>query len=121
MIEASQFVQNRGHGIWFDIGNEDCTVRNCLIADNEDAGIFYEISFGLHAHDNVIIGNGLAGTPGDVGRPASGISISSSPGCVVERNLLVGNKEGFNFREADRRTPRIDSPRGSGRRARVEP
>ena len=40
----ASFVDNRGNGIWFDIGNEDCEVRNCLIADNEDAGIFYEIS-----------------------------------------------------------------------------
>jgi len=112
MLESSRFVENRGHGIWFDIGNEDCTVRNCLIAGNEDAGIFYEISFALHAHDNVITGNGLAGTPGAWGA-SSGISISSSPGCIIERNLLIGNKEGFNFREADRRTPRIDSPRSA--------
>jgi len=107
VLENSTFIENRGNGIWFDIGNEDCTVRNCLIAFNEDAGIFYEISYGLHAHDNVIVGNGLAGTPGAWGASA-GISISSSPGCLIERNLLLGNKEGFNFREQKRSTPRID-------------
>jgi hypothetical protein len=107
VLEYSTFIENRGSGIWFDIGNEDCTVRNCLIAHNEDAGIFYEISYGLHAHDNVIVGNGLAGTPGAWGASA-GISISSSPDCLIERNLLIGNKEGFNFREQTRSTPRID-------------
>jgi Right handed beta helix region len=107
VLEHSTFVENRGNGIWFDIGNEDCTVRNCLIARNQDAGIFYEISYGLHAHDNVIVGNGLAGTPGAWGASA-GISLSSSPGCLIERNLLLGNKEGFNFREQTRSTPRID-------------
>ncbi|HUT46065.1 MAG TPA: right-handed parallel beta-helix repeat-containing protein [Sedimentisphaerales bacterium] len=107
VLENSTFVENRGNGIWFDIGNEDCTVRNCLIANNEDAGIFYEISYGLHAHDNVIVGNGLAGTSGAWGASA-GISISSSPDCLIERNLLIGNKEGFNFREQTRSTPRID-------------
>jgi hypothetical protein len=107
VLEKCQFVGNRGSGIWFDIGNENCTVRNCLIADNEDAGIFYEISYGLHAHDNVIIGNGFAETPGAWGARA-GIVLSSSPGCVVERNLIVGNREGFNFREQYRTTPRID-------------
>ncbi len=107
VLEESSFVENRGNGIWFDIGNEDCTVRNCLIACNEDAGIFYEISYGLHAHDNVVVGNGLAGTPGAWGASA-GISISSSPGCLIERNLLLGNKEGFNFREQTRSTSRID-------------
>jgi hypothetical protein len=107
ILERSRFLRNRGDGIWFDIGNEDCTVRNCLIADNEDAGLYYEISFSLHAHDNVIIGNGFAETPGAWGSSA-GISISSSPGCTIERNLIIGNKEGFNFREQTRRTPRID-------------
>jgi hypothetical protein len=111
VIEGCTVVENRGDGIWFDIGNEDCTVRNCLIADNEDAGIFYEISYGLHAHDNVIVGNGLAGTAGAWGASA-GISLSSSPGCRIERNLLIGNKEGFNFREQTRSTPRIDSRKG---------
>jgi len=108
ILENSTFVENRGNGIWFDIGNEDCIVRNCLIAHNENAGIFYEISYGLRAHDNVIIDNGFAFSPGAWGA-AAGISLSSSPGCVIERNLLIGNKEGFNFREQTRSTPRIGS------------
>jgi len=108
VLENSTFIENRGNGIWFDIGNEDCTVRNCLIADNDDAGIFYEISYGLHAHDNVIVGNGFAGTSGAWGASA-GISISSCANCVIERNLLVGNKEGFNLREQTRSTPRINN------------
>lgn len=105
-LELSQFLRNRGNGIWFDIGNERCTVRQCLIADNEDSGIFYEISFGLQAHDNVIVGNGFAATAGAWGAQA-GIAISSSPECVVERNLMVGNREGFDFREQTRSTTRI--------------
>jgi parallel beta-helix repeat protein len=108
ILENSTFVENHGNGIWFDIGNENCQVRNCLIANNEDAGIFYEISYGLHAHDNVIVGNGLANTPGAWGA-AAGISLSSSPNCTIERNLILGNKEGFDFREQTRSTPRIDN------------
>lgn len=107
VVERSTFIRNRGTGIWFDIGNENCTVRQCLIKDNEDAGIFYEISYGLHASDDVIVGNGFAETPGAWGAQA-GIVLSSSPGCLLERNLLVGNREGFNFREQTRTTPRID-------------
>jgi hypothetical protein len=107
VLERSRFLRNRGTGIWFDIGNEQCAVRQCLIADNEDAGIFNEISFGLQATDNVIVGNGFADTPGGWGAQA-GISLSSSPESVVERNLIAGNREGFNFREQNRTTPRID-------------
>lgn len=106
ILERSRFVRNRGNGIWFDIRNEHCTVRQCLIADNEDGGIFYEISFGLQAHDNVIVGNGFAATSGAWGAQA-GISLSSSPECLIERNLILGNREGFNFREQTRTTPRI--------------
>jgi hypothetical protein len=109
VIEHSTFVENHGNGIWFDIGNEACEVRNCLIANNDNAGIFYEISYGLKAHDNVIVGNGFAFGPGAWGANA-GISLSSSPQCVIERNLLVGNLEGFNFREQTRTTPRLDRP-----------
>ena len=109
VLESSQFIANRGCGVWFDIGNEDCEVRGCLIADNEDAGIFYEISYGLHAQDNVIVGNGFAPTAGAWGAQA-GISLSSSPDCVLERNLIFGNREGFNFREQTRTTPTIDDP-----------
>ncbi len=111
VLERSRFVRNHGNGIWFDIGNTNCTVRQCLIADNEDAGIFYEISFALHAHDNVITGNGFAPTAGAWGAQA-GISLSSSPGCVIERNLIIGNREGFNFREQTRSTPTIEDRAG---------
>jgi hypothetical protein len=106
VLERSRFMRNRGNGVWFDIGNEHCTVRQCLVAANEDSGIFCEISFGLQAHDNVIVGNGFAATAGAWGAQA-GISLSSSPECVIERNLIVGNREGFNFREQPRTTSRI--------------
>jgi hypothetical protein len=107
VIERSRFLRNRGNGIWFDIGNTNCTVRQCLIADNEDAGIFYEISFALHAHDNVIVRNGFADTRGAWGAQA-GISLSSSPNCLIERNVIAANREGFNFREQKRETPSIE-------------
>ena len=111
VLERSRFVRNRGNGIWFDIGNTNCTVRQCLIEDNEDAGIFYEISFSLHAQDNVIVGNGFAATAGAWGAQA-GISLSSSPGCIIERNVIAGNREGFNFREQTRTTPTIEDRAG---------
>src|ERR1035437_6873753 len=95
VLEQSRFLRNRGNGIWFDIGNEKCVVRQCLIADNEDSGIFYEISLGLHAQDNVIIGNGFAATAGAWGAQA-GISISRSPECLIERNLILGHGEIYN-------------------------
>lgn len=110
VLEQSRFLRNRGNGIWFDIGNMNGTVRQCLIAENEGAGIFYEISFGLQAHDNVVVGNGFADRTSAWGGQA-GISLSSSPDCVIERNLLVGNREGVAFREQKRTTATIESER----------
>ncbi len=107
VFEKSVFVENRGSGIWFDIGNEDCVVRNCLIADNEEAGIFYEISYRLHAHDNVIVGNGFTGAPA-AGGLLTGIAVANSPGCVITRNLIVGNWSGISYRENPRETPLIE-------------
>ena len=111
ILENCRFLKNHGNGVWFDISNQDCTVRHCLIADNEDAGIFYEISYGLHAHDNVIVGNGLAGTKG-AWAADGGVCVSSSPGCVTERNLIAANQQGFCFREQNRTTPRTDGTQG---------
>lgn len=106
ILERSSFIENRGVGIWFDIGNESCIVRNCLIADNENGGIFYEISYGLQAHDNVLIGNGFSGGYGSWGT-TGGICLSSSPNSIIERNLIIGNAEGISFREQLRTTPKI--------------
>lgn len=106
VIEKSMFLDNRGNGLWFDIGNEECEVRNCLFSGNEGAGIFYEISYNLYAHDNVMIGNGWDSGSGAWGANGA-ISISSSPNCIIERNLMVANREGFQFREQTRTTPRI--------------
>ena len=71
------------------------------------AGIFYEISYSLHAHDNVVVGNGLRASKGSWGANG-GICISSSPDCLVERNLIVGNLQGFCFREQDRSTMKVE-------------
>jgi parallel beta-helix repeat protein len=115
LIEGCQFIEKRGTGLWFDLNNDGCEVRNCLLTDNHDAGIFSEISFALNAHDNAIIGYGLNDSAGAWGA-SSGIALSSSPRCTIERNLIMGNTEGFDFREQGRTTPRLGAPKGTPRR-----
>lgn len=99
---------NMGPGIWFDIGNENSEVSRCRITDNDSSGIFYEISYGLHAHDNVFINNGNRneGVGGDWGVTA-GVTLSSSQNCTIDHNTFVENRDGIDFREANRTTPRI--------------
>ena len=113
VIDRCVFRDNRGDGIWFDIGNENCEIKNCLILNNEGDGLFYEIGYTMYAHDNVVVGNGARPGARYWGR-SSGIRISDSMGCVVERNLLVGNGgSGFAYRDQKRTTPRLDTPETS--------
>lgn len=107
-LHRCRAVDNRGAGIWYDIGNEKAEVAHCYIANNDEAGIFYEISYGLHAHDNLIVNNA-----NHVEKPRGawgfgGITLSSSEDCVIAHNTLVGNRDGLTFREQNRTTPRID-------------
>ena len=106
-------IGNNGPGIWYDISNDSCEVRNCFTQGNNGSGLFYEISYRLHATDNVMIGNGLNSGPESWGANG-GITLSSSPGCIIERNILIGNIDGFQFREQGRTTPQIIE--GTGKR-----
>lgn len=96
-------IGNNGVGIWYDISNDSCEVMNCFTQGNSRSGLSYEISYRLYAHDNVMIGNGQNSPPGSWGANG-GITISSSPGCIIERNILINNAEGFQFREQNRET-----------------
>ena len=114
VIESPSSSRIAGNGLWFDIGNEKCVVRNCLIADNEDAGIFYEISYGLHAHDNVIIGNGFRETPGAWGAGAGDLALliarlrhRAEPDRRQQRGLRLP-------RAGPQATPRIDDGKERG-------
>ncbi len=113
VFDGCRAVDNRGVGIWFDIGNEQTEVANCYIADNDEAGIFYEISYSLHAHDNLIVNNANNGESVGGGWGSGGITLSSSEDCIVDHNTLVGNRDGIAFREQGRTTPRIDAPEGA--------
>jgi hypothetical protein len=106
-FDRCRVIENRGPGIWYDIGNEAAEIQRCVIAGNDEAGIFYEISYGLHAHDNLIVDNANRGVVPGPAWGAGGITISSSEDCVLEQNTLVNNRDGIAFREQERRTPRI--------------
>jgi hypothetical protein len=95
--------RNNGPGIWIDFGNEEVEVKNCLLIENGTTGVYYEASYTLHAHDNVLFFNN-----------AVGIGLSTSMGCLIERNLFVGNRSvGFMNGNGTRGVYRIDTPETS--------
>lgn len=87
---------NNGDGIWLDISNHECTVKNSLFTNNSRAGVFWEISYKINIHDNVFMNNGV-----------QGILLAESDGPVVERNIMVGNGSGLTFRDMVRLTSYI--------------
>ena len=122
VFDRCQVTNNHGPGIWFDIGNEGCTVRHCQIEDNDGIGLYYEISFGLHAHDNRLVNNANVGQNppwhywGD-----GGITLASSPDCLIEGNTILQNRQGVVIKEQDRDTEPYRRSARSGSNAYAQP
>ena len=98
VINGLTSVGNIGAGIWFDIANQNATVKNCLVSGNGD-GIHYEISYGGQIYNNLVANNsfsrdttGFNPTTVNVNSPSSqGIYLSSSAYCNVYNNTVVNN------------------------------
>jgi hypothetical protein len=93
VIRRQTAAFNLGPGIWFDIGNSDIVVEDCLAHDN-GAGIFMEISQGpFLIRNNVCFHNAGAG-----------IVIGESPNATIAYNTLVENGSGIELRNLRGRT-----------------
>ena len=94
-IEHSKAVGNHGSGMWFDINNFAGEVRQCYCADNDNSGIFVEISGDFLLTDNLCVNNG-GRTEGDWA--GAGICIGESRDCYVAFNTCVDNQYGISIR-----------------------
>jgi len=71
---------NEGDGIWFDWGNFNVTVENCVSHHNKGAGIFYEVSERGTIRNNVCYENA-----------SRGVYLSNSSDCQVLHNVFYRN------------------------------
>ncbi len=94
-IERCKIIGNHGPGIWFDIDNFAGEVRQCYCADNDNSGIFIEISGDFLITDNLCVNNGGAGSGDWAG---AGISIGESRDCYIAFNTCVDNQYGISIR-----------------------
>ena len=94
-IERCQAIGNHGPGMWFDIDNFAGEVRQCYVANNDNSGIFIEISGDFLITDNLCVNNG-GRTNGDWA--GAGISIGESRDCYVAFNTCVDNQYGISVR-----------------------
>jgi parallel beta-helix repeat protein len=75
---------NHAPGIWFDGWCRNIIINRCRVANNDGAGIFYEIS------DQAIIANNLV-----LGNKAQGIYAAAADGALIFNNTLVKNWAGI--------------------------
>jgi len=94
-IERCEAVGNHGPGMWFDIDNYAGEVRQCYCADNDNSGIFVEISGDFLLTDNLCVNNGGIGRGDWAG---AGICIGESRDCYVAFNTCVDNQYGISIR-----------------------
>lgn len=94
VLTRVEAARNNGPGIWFDIDNRGCVIRQCVCHDNVGHGIFIEISGAFLITNNLCYRNGL-----DKSWSAAGICIGESEDCILEHNTCVGNPSGISVRE----------------------
>ena len=91
-FDRNEVAFNRGPGIWFDNGVVDVAATNNRVHDNEDDGIFFEISDGARIAGNAVWNNGFANPRWAYG---AGITISSSNNAEVDNNTVAWNARGI--------------------------
>lgn len=92
VIKDDEVYDNAGPGIWCDIECRDVTISGDRVHDNDDAGIFYEVSQGGVIEDNDVWGNGWQQPDWGWG---AGILLSSSGSTTVRGNVVAWNAAGI--------------------------
>ena len=71
---------NHSVGLWADTNNVDFLFARNIVEDNDDVGIWYEISYNARISDNLIARNGWEGGRSDTGAPSPGVYLSEAGG-----------------------------------------
>jgi len=98
VIDGLISIGNCGSGIWFDLDNQNATVRNCLLNQNGE-GIQYEISYGGQIYNNLVSNSRFnrddidfnPATLNPYSPTSQGIYLSSSAYSNVYNNTVVKN------------------------------
>ncbi len=95
------FRRNGGPGLWFDIDCRNVLVTNCVFDENEQSGLFIEISRDITATRNLTRNNavGVVGKEEKTDWSSGGIVLAESQNCLIAFNTCVGNRDGISLRE----------------------
>jgi parallel beta-helix repeat protein len=69
---------NHGPGLWADTNDRGFLFKGNYVSDNDDVGIFYEISYNARITHNTFVRNGIQQGPRNSGFPVGAIYISES-------------------------------------------
>lgn len=102
-IAANYVHNNFGPGIWCDIDCKTVSIYGNTVNDNDQSGIFYEISFDALIYSNIVRRNGFNAGAG----PAqAGILIAESKNVAVYSNTVEDNAFGiYAYQEARGTSP----------------
>lgn len=99
VVDGNEVYNNKGNGVWCDVGCKDITYSNNRIHHNARRGIHYEISSGGRIFGNVAWENGWA-TPNRAN--GAGIGVSNSTDTEIYSNTLAWNADGIGITGLDR-------------------
>jgi parallel beta-helix repeat protein len=91
-FRGNDVYANRGPGLWCDINCTGAVYDGNRAHDNEQSGIFFEISDGALIENNVVWNNGWSFTAWGWG---AGIRVSSSRNAEVRNNTVAWNADGI--------------------------
>jgi parallel beta-helix repeat protein len=92
VFRGNNVYANRGPGLWCDIACTGVTFTGNRVHDNDQSGIFFEISDGALIENNAVWNNGWTRTGWGWG---AGILVSSSRNAEVRNNTVAWNADGI--------------------------
>ncbi|MFT4282373.1 right-handed parallel beta-helix repeat-containing protein [Microbacterium sp.] len=99
-IRTNRFIDNRGHGVWYDESCYRGKVHGNWFTGNYGTGVLYEIGDSALIVDNIFVDNGIYSTDTPSGRrphncPA--IDIKGSNRCRAWFNTIINAERGVMF------------------------
>ena len=101
IVRGNLVHHNYGPGLWTDVDNIDTLYEYNEVSDNDDAGIFHEISYRATIRNNTVSRNGFGYHPWLWG---AGIQVAASRDVEVYGNVLIDNAQGIAALQQNRGT-----------------
>lgn len=93
LVVRGNFVHhNDGPGLWTDTDNVETLYENNTVEDNQQIGIFHEISYAAVVRNNIVRRNGFGFSSWVWG---AGILVAASPGVEIYENTVEDNANGI--------------------------